>query len=59
MSKESVKSPPTRDNSFAPKRNASYPLSITKFNGNYLKQDTVSFLHKNVVNLYVNCELDT
>ena len=59
MSKESVKSPSTRDNSFAPKRNASYPLSITKLNGNYLKQNTVSFLHKNVVNLYVTYELDT
>ena len=36
-----------------------YLLSKLKFNGNCSKQDSVSFLHKNVVNLYITYKLDT
>ena len=30
-----------------------------KFKGIYLKQDSASFLHKNIVNLYITYKLDT
>ena len=50
MSEESIKNPSRSDNSFTPKR-AAYPISKINFNGNSLKQDSVSFLHKNLVNL--------
>ena len=50
MSEESIKNPSTSGNSFAPKRNTDYQLSKVKFNGNCLKQDRVSILHKSVVN---------
>ena len=59
MSEESIKYPSISDNGFAAKRNAGYPLSKVKFNGNCLKQDGVSCLHKNLVNLYITYELDT
>ena len=58
MSEESLKNPSTPDNSFDPKGIVVYPLSKVKFNGNCLKQDIVSFLHKNIVNLYITYELD-
>ena len=45
MSEESIKNPSTSDNIFAPK-SAAYPISKIKFNGNCLKQDSASFLHK-------------
>ena len=35
-----------------------YKLPKIKFNENYLKQDIVNFLHKNVVNLYITYKLD-
>ena len=41
MSEESIKYPSISDNGFAAKRNAGYPLSKVKFNGNCLKQDGV------------------
>ena len=45
ISEESIKNPSTSDNIFAPK-SAGYPISKIKFNGNCLKQDSASFLHK-------------
>ena len=38
---------------------AGYPLLKVKLNENWLKQDSVSFLQKNVVNVYINYNLDT
>ena len=59
MSEESIKNPSTSGNSFAPKRNTDYQLSKVKFNGNCLKQDRVSILHKSVVNWFTTYKLDT
>ena len=53
MPEKSIKNPSTPDNSFAPNVIAAYPLSKVKFNGNCLKQKSVSFLHKNIVSLYI------
>ena len=58
MSKENIKYPCTPDNSFAPKWIDDYTLPEIKFNGNCLRQDIASFLHKNVVNLVISYELD-
>ena len=44
MSKENIKNPSTPDNSFTPKWIDDYTLPEVKFNGNYLRQDSVSFL---------------
>ena len=50
----------TADNSFVSKRiDHHYILPEVKLNGNCLRQDSVPFLHKNVVNLYITYELDT
>ena len=54
-----IKNPCTPVNRFAPKKNACHPLSKVKFNGNCIKLDSVSFLHNNVVNLYITYKLDT
>ena len=59
MSEESIKNPSTSGNSFAPKRNTDYQSSKVKFNGNCLKQDRVSILHKSVVNWFTTYKLDT
>ena len=53
MSEENINNPSTPDNSFVPKRIFGYPLSKVKFNGNCLKQNSVSLLHKNVASLYI------
>ena len=36
-----------------------YPIKKVKINGNFLKQDSVSFIHVNVVNLYISYKLNT
>ena len=51
MSDERIRNPSTSDNSFAPKWIFGYTLSKVKFNGNCLKQDSMSFLQKNVLKL--------
>ena len=53
MLEESIKTPSTPDNSFHPKVTVSYPILKAKFYGNCLKQDDMSFLHKNVVYIYI------
>ena len=58
MSHKSIKNPPMSDSSFTSKLLIDYLLYRVKFNGNCLKQDSVFFLHKNVVNLYIFHELD-
>ena len=52
MSEESIKSPNTSDIRFPPelvKRSIS-----SKFKRICLKQDSMSFFHKNVINLYIS-----
>ena len=58
-SEENINTPSTPDNSFVPKRIDDYILPEVKFNGNCLRQDSMPFLQKNVVNLYIMYELDT
>ena len=57
MSQKST-NPPSTYNTFTPERNGKYSIAIVKFNGNFLKQDSVSFIHGNVANLYISYKLD-
>ena len=50
MSQENIKNLPTLNKFFAPKLITDYSPYRVKFNGNCLRQDSVSFHHKNVVN---------
>ena len=57
MSEESIATPATSDNIFAPKLTYIHNSEIAvKFERNYLKQDKVYFAHRNVVNflLFMN-----
>ena len=36
-----------------------YPITKVKFNGSCLGQDSISFIHENIVNLYIFHKLDT
>ena len=56
MSEESNKNPSPPGDSFTPKW-AGYPFLEVKFHGNYLRQDSAPFLHKNIVNLGAYLEL--
>ena len=59
LSEGSVKNPVTSDNSFALKHIYINNSKIAaKFKENCLKQDKVSFIHKNVVNFFVADKLD-
>ena len=58
MSGEIIKSPVTFDNSVTPSLNyICFRLRI-KFDGQHLKQDKVTFNHKFLVNIYIDCEID-
>ena len=48
----------TLDGSFAQNWITDYSPYRVKINGNCLRKDSVSFLHKYVVNLYISYELD-
>ena len=50
MPQENIKNLPTLNKLFAPKLITDYSPYRVKFNGNCLRQDSVSFHHKNVVN---------
>ena len=54
MSQESIKNPHTSNITFAPELIYDFQLSLVKLKGIYLKQDSVSFLHKKVVNFYIS-----
>ena len=57
---ESIKNPRALDVSFDPKVIVNYKFnSIVEFKYICLKQDSVSFLHKYIVNLYISYKLDT
>ena len=53
MPEECIENPQTSDISFAPKLIGDYQFQKVGFKGICLKQDSVSFLHRNVVNLYI------
>ena len=55
---ESITTPITADNSFAAKLTYIHnPKIAVKFEGNCLKQEKVSFTHRNVVNIFIVYEL--
>ena len=58
MSEKSIKNPSTSGNCVARKWIDGYKLPKIKFNGNCVKQDVVTLLHKNVGNLYITYKLD-
>ena len=53
MPEECIDNPQTSDISFAPKLIGDYQFQKVEFKGICLKQDSVSFLHRNAVNLYI------
>ena len=57
--KESIKTPPISDNTFAPKVIDCNQLEKVVFNRNCLMQDKIYFIHDSAVNLYITLELDT
>ena len=58
--KGKLKNPHISDTAFVPKLIGDYLFNnIVTFKGFCLKEDSVSFLHKNIVNLYISYELDT
>ena len=60
MSEETIKNPHTSDITFSPELTDNLSrISRVKFKGIFLKQDSVSFLHKKVVNSYISYTLDT
>ena len=57
MSDESIKPPPTSDNSLTPLINFySYNIRV-KINGSIFRQPKVSYTHKKTVNIYIVYEL--
>ena len=58
MSEKSIKNPSTSSNCVARKWIDGYKLPKIKFNGNCVKQDVVTLLHKNVGNLYITYKLN-
>ena len=54
MSEASVAPPPTTNDTFVPNWICKYSIPTVKFNGDNLKQETVFFIHENVVNLYIS-----
>ena len=59
ISEESIKTPSTLGNCFAPKMVYYYWKIRVEFNGNCLRQDNIFCIHGNVVHLYIVYELDT
>ena len=59
MSKERIYILYPLDICFAPKLIGDYQFKNMEFKGICLKQDSFSFLHKNIVNLYISYKSDT
>ena len=59
MSEANITPPSTTDNSFDSEIIYNYGKRKVKFKGICLKQESVSFIHGNVVHLYISCKLDT
>ena len=51
MSEESIKPPPEFNNSLAPALNDINTKLLAKLDGLFLKQDKVTFSHKQIVNI--------
>ena len=59
MSEETITTPSRAENSFNPEIIYNYGRGRIKFKGICLKQDSVSFIDRNAVNLYVWYKVDT
>ena len=59
ISEKSITPPSTSDQSFDPEIIYKYDKGKIKFKGICLKQHSVSFIRRNVVNLCISYELDT
>ena len=59
MSEESIAPPSTANYSFAQNWIGKYSIPTVNINGDCLEQSSVSFIHGNVVNLYISYELGT
>ena len=59
MSEETITIPSRAENSFNPEIIYNYGRGRIKFKGICLKQDSVSFIDRNAVNLYIRYKVDT
>ena len=59
MSEETITTPSRAENSFNPEIIYNYARGRIKFKGICLKQDSVSFIDRNAVNLYIWYKVDT
>ena len=59
MSEETITTPSRAENSFNPEIIYNYGRGRIKFKGICLKQDSVSFIDRNAVNLYIRYKVDT
>ena len=57
MSEEKINSIKTRNHSITPKLDCYGTKTRVEFNGSYLKQDTVTYNHGKVVNIYIVYEI--
>ena len=59
MSEETITTPSRAENSFNPEIIYNYGRGRIKFKGICLKQDSVSFIDRNAVNLYIWYKVET
>ena len=59
ISEETITTPSRAENSFNPEIIYNYGRGRIKFKGICLKQDSVSFIDRNAVNLYIWYKVDT
>ena len=59
ITEENIKPPSTTDNSFDSEKINKYRERRIKFKGIFLREDSISFIYGNVVNLYVAYKLNT
>ena len=59
MSEETITTPSRAENSFNPEIIYNYGRGRIKLKGICLKQDSVSFIDRNAVNLYIRYKVDT
>ena len=58
MSEDNLAPPSTTNCRFAPKVIVKYSVPTIKFNGDCLKQNSVSFIHEHVLNVHISYNLD-
>ena len=59
LSDESIKPPTTSNNSLAPALNYADAKTSAKLIGSFLKQDKITFMYGNIVNIYIAYEINT